>query len=81
MQNTKGKAAAKSTAKPKTKPTAIKKKSVAVLVSSESEAEDTGEDSDPEDGLEGLTIEKVLDSRPSDTDAKQQQFLVKFQGM
>ena len=78
VQATKGRAAAKAVAKP----TATKRKLAAVIVSSESESEGSQEasESDSEDELQGLQIEKVLDSRPSAADAKQQEFLVKFQG-
>lgn len=80
LQVTRGRSAAKSKAKPDIKPTTGKKKSAAVLVSSQSEAEDSEEASDSEDELRGLQIEKVLDGRPSAADAKQQEYLVKFQG-
>lgn len=78
MQATKGRAAAKAQAKP----VATKRKLAAVIVSSESDSEESQEasESDSKDELQGLQIEKVLDSRPSAADAKQQEFLVKFQG-
>ena len=71
---------AKPAAKAKSVSAAAKKRNAAVVLSSQSESEESDEASDSEDETQGLQIEKVLDSRPSPADAKQQEFLVKFHG-
>ena len=81
MQTAKRKPITKSTRSNTKAAAGAKNKRAAVVLSSASGSVSESEyEVDSEDDTQGLQIEKVLDSRRSAADPKQQEFLVKFQG-